>query len=620
MAAAALAQARAALAAAGGAPTGTAAGNGTAAPSLAPSLAPTLSPLQAVLVADYAAVVAFACACAAIGLAGYNIARHLLHYVDPPLQKSVVRILLMVPIYALFSFVSFMIVDWRVLFDSVRDVYEALVVYYFLNLMLSYCGGENSCLTVIMQRPGSITHVWPLHWCLPPIALTARFLRLCKQGTLQFVLVKPVMAVLNLIMVAVGKGNARGWTIFAAVVYNVSYTLALYSLLLFYKATHEHPGLRGQHPVLKFASVKLVVFATYYQTVLIDVVPGTDPAVMERFNDWLLCLEMVPFAVLQMCAFSWTEFSSPGQKGIASRRDSAFDGDGGHVDLGLSAELPRYSAGGVAGNPRVAAASGGSDGRSPRDGETAMSNAKDIMSMKDVAQDAYFNFNNKYGEHVMLDSRTSHEAHVTLDLDDDEDGVGENSSDSPRAARQGGAGASAAASGAGKNSQGFLASLAGRRRGDSSEDLSNPFDKAAAAPGKSPRRRTSSGDRRAAGSAQAAQGQAQVQGHYVPPPIFDSALPTYLADVDLGHAAADSNPFASEQADPLRIGQQARRKDSVDSVSSFDLGSPPTATSSSSSQPDDAWAADFDEQQEQGKPKQQKKKKKAKGTVEVALT
>jgi hypothetical protein len=46
-------------------------------------------------------------------------------------------------------------------------------------------------------------------------------------------------------------------------VYNVTYTVALYALLLFYMGTHEL--LRPFRPLLKFVLVKSVVFMTYWQ-------------------------------------------------------------------------------------------------------------------------------------------------------------------------------------------------------------------------------------------------------------------------------------------------------------------------------------------------------------------
>jgi len=347
-----------------------------------PTLSGAARDIEGFVGSKAALLIALICSLLAIWISAHNIFKHLVHYNEPQLQKNIVRILFMVPFYALFSFLSLGIPSAHTILDSIRDVYEAFVVYCFLNLMLSYCGGENTCLSVIMHDPGSISHVWPFRWCFPDIAMTSRFLRFCKQWTLQFVIVKPIMAVLALSLLASGKEDKRAWVVTQAIVYNFSYTAALYALLLFYKATHRHPGLKSQYPILKFLSVKLVVFATYYQSVLVSIIPGVPGDALEGLNSFLLCCEMVFFAILQYRAFSWRAFT---EKGAAQRGHVSSDFD----STGIEVQEGTFS---------------GSSPNSGRDKEIALSNARNVISMKDVASDAYYNFNNKYGNHVRLDS------------------------------------------------------------------------------------------------------------------------------------------------------------------------------------------------------------------------
>ena len=47
------------------------------------------------------------------------------------------------------------------------------------------------------------------------------------------------------------------------IIYNITYTVALYALLLFYMGTHEL--LAPFNPLLKFTVVKMVVFLTFWQ-------------------------------------------------------------------------------------------------------------------------------------------------------------------------------------------------------------------------------------------------------------------------------------------------------------------------------------------------------------------
>ena len=51
--------------------------------------------------------------------------------------------------------------------------------------------------------------------------------------------------------------------------YNVSVTLALYGLVLFYSATRHM--LSSHQPVLKFLSIKFIVFISFWQGVYVCV-------------------------------------------------------------------------------------------------------------------------------------------------------------------------------------------------------------------------------------------------------------------------------------------------------------------------------------------------------------
>ena len=237
-----------------------------------------------------------------------NIYMHLRNYTKPVIQKSLVRILWIVPFYSIFSILILADTKNEVIYESIRDVWEAFVIHEFLNVVLAYCGGENACLQVISKHPGSIAHLWPMNYCFPRMPLTSRFMRLCKQFTLQFVLIKPVMAAVNIGMDRTGNIKNSSYQTAQFIIYNFSYTLALYGLVLFYMATHDHPALKSRHPLIKFASIKLVVFATYYQGLAVQLTPGFDRHYLQMINSFIICWEMVGFAAMHICAFGWFEY------------------------------------------------------------------------------------------------------------------------------------------------------------------------------------------------------------------------------------------------------------------------------------------------------------------------
>ena len=94
------------------------------------------------------------------------------------------------------------------------------------------------------------------------------YIRACKRGALQFVFLKPILAMLTLILTwcgVYGDQEIKGDKAYPyiAFVYNLSYTVALYSLLLFYLGAHEL--LQPYKPLLKFVLVKAVIFLTFWQ-------------------------------------------------------------------------------------------------------------------------------------------------------------------------------------------------------------------------------------------------------------------------------------------------------------------------------------------------------------------
>jgi hypothetical protein len=79
-------------------------------------------------------------------------------------------------------------------------------------------------------------------------------------------------------------------------------------MFVFYQAIKKL--IKNFRPILKFASVKAIVFATYYQSLAVQA-SSMSPENTVMWNDFILCIEMVFFAGLLMIAFPTTGRSSP---------------------------------------------------------------------------------------------------------------------------------------------------------------------------------------------------------------------------------------------------------------------------------------------------------------------
>nr|XP_025618761.1 transmembrane protein 184A isoform X2 [Arachis hypogaea] len=139
----------------------------------------------------YLYVIAFFCTCGAIALSLLHIYRHLLNYTEPTFQRYIVRIVFMVPVYALMSFLALVIPMGSIYFDSIREGYEAWVIYNFLSLCLAWVGGPGA---VVLSLSGRILKPsWFLMTCcLPPLPLDGDLLQPFNPVP-KFIIIKSVV-------------------------------------------------------------------------------------------------------------------------------------------------------------------------------------------------------------------------------------------------------------------------------------------------------------------------------------------------------------------------------------------------------------------------------------------
>eukprot|EP00887_Chlorella_sp_A99_P002524 scaffold6.g2524.t1 len=229
-------------------------------------------------------VVAGLCAYTACVLCIFQIIQHLRHYSEPLFQRYIVRIIFMVPMYGLASFPSLVNTQNAIYYTTIRDCYEAWVIYNFMSLCLAYVGGPGAVET---KMAGFVLLPSWSAWtcCLPPMPVNGQFVRATKRGALQFVILKPILAILTLVLYSTGHYEEGNWA--------PNNGAALYALLLFYLGTHEL--LAPFKPLLKFVLIKSVIFLTYWQSFFIGIGVGAgavaNPADATNIQNWLICIE-----------------------------------------------------------------------------------------------------------------------------------------------------------------------------------------------------------------------------------------------------------------------------------------------------------------------------------------
>jgi len=80
-------------------------------------------------------------------------------------------------------------------FEMMRECYESLVIYSFFNFLVEYMGGERHIIRMLRSKAPQ-RHVFPF-CCMERWDMGPEFFHKCKTGVLQFVILKPLMAMLS---------------------------------------------------------------------------------------------------------------------------------------------------------------------------------------------------------------------------------------------------------------------------------------------------------------------------------------------------------------------------------------------------------------------------------------
>ncbi|WVW80095.1 hypothetical protein I302_102068 [Kwoniella bestiolae CBS 10118] len=258
----------------------------------------------------------------ATGVSIMSITLQLKNYRKPTLQRAVVRIMVMVPLYAISSLIAIFSLEAAFFIDAIRDLYEAFVIYTFLQLLITYLGGERSLLILLHGRP-PIPHPFPVGLFLRPMDVSDPWSLLSlKRGVLQYVQVKPLLVLATIILKLTGKYREGDFAIdsgytYISIVYNTSICLSLYCLAMFWVAVNH--DLKPFRPVPKFLCVKGILFFSFWQSIGISflvavkaikkVGPYTDPEHMSlALVDSLVCFEMPIFAIAHQYAFQASDY------------------------------------------------------------------------------------------------------------------------------------------------------------------------------------------------------------------------------------------------------------------------------------------------------------------------
>lgn len=111
----------------------------------------------------------------------------------------IMRIVLMIPIYAVISFLSFRFYKKSIYFETIRDCYEAFVIYSFFILLLTYLGDDDEMQRSKITGSDRRKLLSPLN-CFYYNPLNENFLHYMKYGIIQYVAIKPLCTIAAVIL------------------------------------------------------------------------------------------------------------------------------------------------------------------------------------------------------------------------------------------------------------------------------------------------------------------------------------------------------------------------------------------------------------------------------------
>ncbi|KAF9113846.1 hypothetical protein BGX27_000682 [Mortierella sp. AM989] len=208
-------------------------------------------------------------------------------------MRHIMRIVLMIPIYAIISFLSFRFYKESIYYETIRDCYEAFVIYSFFILLLTYLGDDDETQRSKITGPDRRKLLYPLN-CFYYNPLNENFLHYMKYGILQYVAIKPLCTFAAVVLQYYG--------LYCETVYDFHFGMIYITIINFISVSVALYCLVG-------------VFKPENGWTIINVELG--------ISSILICAEMVVFSILHVYSFSYRPYVIPGvtTSVIASLRD-----------------------------------------------------------------------------------------------------------------------------------------------------------------------------------------------------------------------------------------------------------------------------------------------------------
>jgi Organic solute transporter Ostalpha len=267
----------------------------------------------------------------------WHMTAHLRKLHQPDVQRKILAILWMSPIYAITSWFSLVFHSAEGYLAIIKDFYEAYVIYQFLSFCIAVLGkgDRNVVVDLLANHADHLTPPFRLLGCFEvctggrccaapkyesPRQLADAILLQCQLFAVQFVFFRPVTTTAMVVLQKMeyygagdGPTDYRAPQFYITIIQNISIFVAFTGLLKFYHAVDK--DLAWCRPFAKFLCIKGVVFMTFWQGLALSVLAQTTDVGGADADEWaksaqnfLICLEMLLFSIAHFYCFPTEEW------------------------------------------------------------------------------------------------------------------------------------------------------------------------------------------------------------------------------------------------------------------------------------------------------------------------
>jgi len=263
----------------------------------------------------------------------WHMTAHLRRFNQPFVQRKILAILWMCPIYSITSWLSLVFTSAGDYLEILKDFYEAYVIYQFLSFLIAVLGRGNrqKVVEVLARHSEHLSPPARLCGCFcpkkydSPQHLADAVLMECQMLAMQFVLLRPLTSIsmftlnrLDYFGGGTSKGDYRSPQFWLTIIQNLSVFGAFTGLLKFYHAVMD--DLEWCKPWPKFLCIKGVVFMTFWQGLVLSILASTTDVLegadtngesdewAKQAQDFLICLEMLLFSIAHFYVFPTDEW------------------------------------------------------------------------------------------------------------------------------------------------------------------------------------------------------------------------------------------------------------------------------------------------------------------------